>query len=574
MKILYLVHAFYPENQTGTEKFIYNMASAGQKNGHDVKVITYGFNQRFQDEQSFKHVIAWEYEYHNIPVIAFKYKKAQDLNNYVLANPKMRDFVTYILDREKPDLVHAGHLMRTGEFVQACIKRSIPYIVTLTDYFLVCPKCIMLKKNYQVCHSCDYGKACQQSCLEIDLDTVKRYRKAKYILQHASAITAPSQFVKDLFEREIKGINVRVVNHGLDCINQREKKKVYQKGDQINFGYMGSFGVHKGISSLIEVFSRLSANLYLYGFSSDNMLLNLIFKKYDIDNIKLGGRYTSAQLQGIIDTIDVLIVPSICNETYCFVIYEAMLNQVPVIVADGGALTEKIKNGVEGFTYEKNNTKQLEQIISLIMEYPEMLNMFKANISQFKIPTLAEETKTYQELYQSCYDCSNYLTIQHDDTEEAGLPFSLTFMEEAVYNVKKAEDIVISNEEWDDFTTAHSGRVERWLLLPLWYELDYLKGKCGNTSKTCVIWGAGNSGEITRIFLERFLPNFKIVGIIDSFQEGYFQGIRIYKPEELKRLKFEYVFIATTSGKEAAQNLFKKLGLKPIEDYFFGYGVN
>jgi len=43
MKIVYLVHQFYPEFYTGTEKFVLNLSGMVQKAGSRVKVITYSF---------------------------------------------------------------------------------------------------------------------------------------------------------------------------------------------------------------------------------------------------------------------------------------------------------------------------------------------------------------------------------------------------------------------------------------------------------------------------------------------------------------------------------------------------
>jgi hypothetical protein len=41
MKILYLVHQFYPDAYQGTEKFVLQLAQHCQAAGHEVKVITY-----------------------------------------------------------------------------------------------------------------------------------------------------------------------------------------------------------------------------------------------------------------------------------------------------------------------------------------------------------------------------------------------------------------------------------------------------------------------------------------------------------------------------------------------------
>lgn len=41
MRILYLIHQFYPECFTGTEKIFLNVVTMAQKYGHRVKVMTY-----------------------------------------------------------------------------------------------------------------------------------------------------------------------------------------------------------------------------------------------------------------------------------------------------------------------------------------------------------------------------------------------------------------------------------------------------------------------------------------------------------------------------------------------------
>lgn len=575
MKILYISHIFYPESQTGTEKFVFNMAASAQKNGHAVKVITYSFYEDSSYDQSYGEVLAREFEYQNIPVIAFKCRNPLDMDDYALEHPKTRDYASHILEREKPDLVHVGHTMRTGEFVSACIQRKIPYVITLTDYFLICPKYIMLQNDGQICSGCHQGKACLKNCPDLGIDTAERYEKAGFFLKHARAITAPSEFVKKLFEQEINGIHVQVVNHGLELVDQRKNQKRYQKGDQITFGYIGSFCIHKGILSLFRVFSRITANLVMYGFTVDEVMQNLLFKKYNIRNIRIGGKYTRDQLAAILDTIDVLIVPSIWNETYCFAVYEGVVHGIPVIVSDGGALTEKIKNGVEGFIFEKNNLEQLEKIIHLVVENPQILNTLKGNIANFSIPALEDEAKIYSRIYEQSLAEDLQETGSHErelSTPATGLTSLELKLLTEIDGVNEA--MAIGDEEWNDFIETHSDIIRKPLLFLLRYELDYLKSEYGTVEKECIIWGAGNSGTVTRMFIEHFLPNFKIAGYIDNFKEGYSQGVKIYKPDDIDNLKFDFAFIATTPGKKEACDKLAGLNLKAVEDYFWGYGVS
>jgi hypothetical protein len=49
MRILYIVHQFFPKWYTGTERFVLNLAMQMQRLGHSVEVLTYGF----KDESDF-----------------------------------------------------------------------------------------------------------------------------------------------------------------------------------------------------------------------------------------------------------------------------------------------------------------------------------------------------------------------------------------------------------------------------------------------------------------------------------------------------------------------------------------
>jgi glycosyltransferase involved in cell wall biosynthesis len=65
--------------------------------------------------------------------------------------------------------------------------------------------------------------------------------------------------------------------------------------------------------------------------------------------------------------IDVLIVPSICCESYSLVINEAFSTKTPVIVSDIGALAERVQDGVTGLVFPAGDSEALAQKISLFI---------------------------------------------------------------------------------------------------------------------------------------------------------------------------------------------------------------
>lgn len=87
--------------------------------------------------------------------------------------------------------------------------------------------------------------------------------------------------------------------------------------------------------------------------------------------------------------------------------------------------------------------------------------------------------------------------------------------------------------------------------------------------KTCYIWGASNGGEKTLEFLKMNNNSIEVLGFIDSFKTGSFRNKKIYSIEDIKNLTFDYIFIATTPGKEEAKNKLKSMGYKEVIDYCY-----
>lgn len=79
-----------------------------------------------------------------------------------------------------------------------------------------------------------------------------------------------------------------------------------------------------------------------------------------------------------------------------------------------------------------------------------------------------------------------------------------------------------------------------------------------------ILWGAGQIGIGVYNLISQVYPNAKLVGVIDSFCEGNFSGVKIDKPDQLSRLMTmegkRYLFITTTSGEANALQELNKLG--------------
>jgi len=90
MKILYIVHQFFPFSHTGSERLTLDTAKQIQRMGHFVTVLTYEplpqekpeaieSSKTYENNPSFEeldeHIMKREYQYETIPVVAIRYKK-------------------------------------------------------------------------------------------------------------------------------------------------------------------------------------------------------------------------------------------------------------------------------------------------------------------------------------------------------------------------------------------------------------------------------------------------------------------------------------------------------------------
>lgn len=409
MKVLYLIHQFYPEYQSGTEKFVFNSAFMTQKNGNEVKVITYGFYPRNFFDHSENGFLWKELIYQGIPVLVFQFIE-QPLDLHIsLEDTRSYEFAKKILLMENPDVIHVGHPMRVHQFIRAAKKLHIPIIITLTDFFLICPKVILSPTKDSLCSGPEKGLACERFCGEIDTKYIRgRLIEGRNILESANILVSPSKFLAKTFLNEMNDLQIQINNHGIRYGNVMPNQKVYSQKSSIVFGFTGYIQYHKGVHILIKAFTGIKnkdTRLYIYGPGEETLLKQLKEIAHGDDRIIFKGPFLPEQLSEIFQEIDVLVTPSIWYENYPMVLHEALASNVPVIASDLGGMSEKIKDGFNGLTFIPGNEEDLKEKMNLVLDHRELLNLYKENIkNNMIIPNVEQESYWYQRVYRSLCD--------------------------------------------------------------------------------------------------------------------------------------------------------------------------
>lgn len=436
MKTLYLIHEFYPAHHGGTEKFILQLAQRAQAEGHEVKIITYDKQNRepmptliplTSWRQQGKKLLAalgrrigplpksvtlnhepiqyYEEIYGGVPVLGFRAAQL-DQTQFHLTDSNLTVFAEVLLHREAPDIIHAGYLLRTAEFLYAAQRLGIPYLITLTTFWLICPKHILINEKQHICEGPRGGTECLIACPSFSHGGIKsRYVDMQRLLNQAEAVVVPSQYLARIFQNEISNLALTHIPYGIDRQYLPPNRRVYPTGQPLVFFFGGRLVHEKGIDLLLTAFQRLPSQqicLHIYG---DGRLRPIVQRAALRDNrITYGGVYTPEQVGDLLHQVDVLLVPSLWPENLPLIMQEAQAAGVPTLVSDVGGMTECVTDGVNGFTFRVGDVDDLQVKMQMIIDQPQMLNAIKENIcnpspGQYQVTSLEQEAALYLEQY-------------------------------------------------------------------------------------------------------------------------------------------------------------------------------
>jgi glycosyltransferase involved in cell wall biosynthesis len=208
-----------------------------------------------------------------------------------------------------------------------------------------------------------------------------------------------------MFKKEFPELSASVIPHGLAVDEFSASSPMPETRARIVFAYCGGLSAHKGVHILIAAFRSLEADnveLRIYGSSSpheqeyERMLRNIAGQD---DRIKFCGTYQEGEIGHVFQSMDVLIIPSVCYETYSFALHEALAAGVPVIASAIPCLDEKIEDSVTGWTFRVGDADDLTSKLKLIASNPQILDTTKQGMTNMNVSRVEEEAYLYERIY-------------------------------------------------------------------------------------------------------------------------------------------------------------------------------
>lgn len=274
-------------------------------------------------------ITARRYLYQTVPVIAFSHQRRPLPSGRQGPDLLVAAFARQLLLQEQPDLIHAAHTMRGAEFLTVAAELGIPYLMTLTDFWVICPNCKLMNERRQRCHGPHGGNECRRGCPTFRQKQItQRLKQMQQLLQQATRVVAPSAFLAEKIEAEFNVPALAVIPYGIDTTALRPNERHYPTGDLLLFCFAGALLEAKGIRLLLQAFHLLShENIRLEIYGTGPMLPQVQQAVQTDPRISYGGRYEVAQLNTLLNRIDITIVPSIWHENLPLIMQEAQWDQ-------------------------------------------------------------------------------------------------------------------------------------------------------------------------------------------------------------------------------------------------------
>jgi glycosyltransferase involved in cell wall biosynthesis len=135
--------------------------------------------------------------------------------------------------------------------------------------------------------------------------------------------------------------------------------------------FVGRLSPEKGIETLLEAWSLLPGSTRLKIVGDGPLSERVARAARDDPRLEWLGQRTKAEVEELIQQAAVMIVPSICYETFGRAIIEAYVQGVPVIASRLGAMAELVADQRTGLLFEPGSAAALAHAVTCFLADPD-----------------------------------------------------------------------------------------------------------------------------------------------------------------------------------------------------------
>lgn len=464
MRVLHVGYGFIPWRGGGLVEYAESIMSEQAKKGYEVAYFCSGRHYPIYTKTFLK---TWRKDGYKIyEVINPLIFHGGDRGTFFdLESMPIEKLFLKVLKEFKPNLIHIHELAGLPSSLIDVIKdNTIPVIMTLQDYFLLCPTLKLFDYAENDCIEMDVGKKCI-FCIKSDVQGNKKalirntfiyelkkihlpikilkgfYKFLKKILlrkktaihienrsntydakisdffqkrrdtnvkrlQKIDLLIAQSYKVEEIYKFFVKGCKIKTIHLTVRHIEKILPKTIKPK-IPLKFGTLnGMASIPKGAYLLyraIEILNKkgLGNKFELHIFGG--MLDEIKEKLNKLNNIFYHGVYHVNDLNKILENIDVGIIPSIWQEAYGYVGIEFLAKGIPIIGNNKGGIVDYTIDGFTGWVNKTSTAEELAEIMEKIINNPMIIQDYNQKILKERknlIKTIEQHFYELDEIYK------------------------------------------------------------------------------------------------------------------------------------------------------------------------------
>lgn len=262
--------------------------------------------------------------------------------------------ITKIVDDFKPDVIHVNHAFYLT-WIASHIKslQGVAYVVTLhgTDIFLT-----STDRRYRFLTAQALDRSEQ-------IIAVAPHAKKWFLKQYGRKFTRKMRVVPP-------GLQIEDLPESVDTTLLDKK---YHTSDKKVILFVGRITREKGVIYLLKAANKIKGEILIVGEGPEKPLLEEYAKNNKLRNVHFLGYFGAKhidELRTLYQRADVVVLPSIVDESLGLVILEAMAAQTPVVASNKGGIPLVVKDGKNGILIRARSAKAISEAVNSIISNP------------------------------------------------------------------------------------------------------------------------------------------------------------------------------------------------------------
>jgi glycosyltransferase involved in cell wall biosynthesis len=421
LKVLHIPFTFAPDPVGGTEIYVEALVQSLRK--HNIECVVAAPSSKGTNEA---------YEYNGVGVR--RYRSAPESRQmlqelYGEGDPEARIGFSQILDEERPDVVHIHALTRAVSIllVRTARERGLPVVFTYHTPTVSCQRGTMMLRGKQMCDGVLIAQRCASCVLEarglphwatvllrfvpaavvqslekrglnggvwtaFRMTNLMRLRHDTFraFMREVDSIVVPREWVRTvLLKNGVPAAKITLSHHGLPDVSERQEPLIDVAKVPLRVAFLGRADKVKGVDTLIRAVRaapELRVELHLYGVAQSDS-----DRKYWHTLVSLAGQdprisfLQSVPHDGIVSLLrgyHVLAVPSRTAETGPLVVLESFLAGTPVIGANLGGISERVRHEHNGLLVHHEDVLAWVEALRRCAEDRRLLARLRAGVER------------------------------------------------------------------------------------------------------------------------------------------------------------------------------------------------